>query len=180
MNRFWKFASTPLILVSSLLVLFLFSACSHYHLGKMAEPSFRTIAISPILSDGFAPQVQAILRDQLIREFLSDGTLEILPMESADVVLEIVLTDFSQLMTASRSQDTALARSYEVSIKALCTLVDSRTQEIVWENEEVEAVLNLQVNSDFVDVQYQAIPALTRNLAEKIIQQVLNRFPLSL
>ena len=177
MNRYFQKATSPLAVLCAVFLLFLVSACSHYHLGKMSEPAFKSIAISPILSDGFAPQVQAVLRDQLVRGFVSDGTLQVLPMDTADVLLEIVVNDFSQFMTASRSKDSALARSYEVSLKATCALVDGRTQEVLWEDEEIEAILNLQVESDFVDVQYQAIPALTRNLSEKIIEQVLNRFP---
>ena len=155
-------------------ILGLFSACSNYHLGRAALPPFSTIAIAPIQSSGLVPQAQSALHDQIARAFIADGTLCVVPMGQSSTILEVTITDLCRSISATNDQDTGLARSYEVTLKAICTLTDSESGCIFLKNAPVCATLDLQVNSQYVDIEYQAIPALSRTLAQRIRDRVLN------
>jgi hypothetical protein len=175
MSILLKKITQPLVVILGVLLLCLVSACSHYHLGRSGVGHYQTISIGSVANEGLVPQVQSLLRDQLVKAFVSDGTLQVLPESQAQLELAISVANFNQFMTASRADDSALARSYEVVVVADCTLTNQMTKEVLW-RDEIPATLNLQVDSSFVDVQHQAMPALTRNLAEKIREAVLNYF----
>lgn len=164
----------PLWAILGVVGLGLLSACSHYYLGRATPPPFNSLAIAPVANACFAPQVQAALSDQLARAFVSDGTVKVASQDHADATLEVTLIQFSQAMSATREGDTALARSYDLTLVALCTLVNNQTQETLIDRAEVTSTLNLQVDSNFIDIQYQALPALARTLAQKIRDKVLN------
>lgn len=165
---------SPLWLLLSMASVGLFSACSHYQLGRSSTPCFCSLGIAPICNNSFAPQIQSLLADQLVRAFVTDGTLQIMPVGDADATLEVTIIDYVQSIEATRDDDTALARSYDLTIRVVCTLIDNCTRKKLFDCVPVSAKLDLQVNSNFVDVQYQAMPALARILAQRIRDRVLN------
>ncbi len=166
----------PLWAILGLFSLGLLSACSHYYLGRSTPLPFDSLAIVPVKSQCFAPQLQALINDQLVHSFVSDGTVSILPEDKAEATLHITLSEFEQLLSSTREADTGLARSYDVTLVADCTLVDNKTQTPLFEHCKVSSTLNLQVESSFVDVQYQAMPALAKTLAQKIRDRVLDNW----
>lgn len=174
MFRFTHRQLAPIWAILGLTLLGLLSACSHYYLGRSTPPPFSTLAILAVENDSFAPQIQAALSDQLVRTFVSDGTVKIVPAGEAEATLSVIVTNFDQSLSATRESDTALARSYDLTLGAVCTLTNNQTRTTLLDQALVSTTLNLQVESNFIDVQYQAMPALARNLAQKIRDRILN------
>lgn len=170
-----KYISPVSFLITAVALAFL-SACSHYYLGRSQTIGFSTLAILPIENDSLAPQIQGILSDQLVHAFISDGTVKIVRKEQAEATLKISIVGFNQSLNATRENDTALARSYDLELTAQCTLIDTRDNKTLLNETNVTAHLNLQVDSDFVDIQHQAMPALARDLAQKIRDRTLTNW----
>lgn len=166
----------PLWIVFSVGMLLLLSACSHYYLGRSHEIGFTTLAILPIENDSLAPQIQGILSDQLMHTLISDGTVKIVRSEDAEATLQVTIIEFNQSLNATQEQDTGLARSYNLQLAAECTLINKKKNEVLLNNTLISSTLNLQVDTHFVDAQYQAMPALARDLAQKIRDRILNNW----
>ena len=159
--------------LSLLLLVFATSGCGRYHLGRHAEPPFRSIYIRPASNESFAAQVQTIVSQQLREEFIRDGLLEVASESEADAVLELVLRDFERDIAATRSDDTAIAEKLRLELTAYCTLTDNRTGEIYFKNRPVQASAQSFPQNRPQHEEYQAMPVLAGEMARRISYEVL-------
>ena len=149
--------------------------CSHYRLGTAAKLPFRTLYIAPVTNDTYIPQAQAPLTDALIQAFLRDGSVSTTAHpEEADAILETSLTDYKRSTSATSENDTFLARSFNVTLKAQCTLKDRRSGEDYFNRRSVSANTHVFFDSGFQSAEYQNVPKLTQELAREIRNTILS------
>lgn len=156
-----------------LLISLLLTSCGRYHLGRHSEPPFRTIYIRPASNESFAPQIQAIVTQQLREEFIRDGLLEVTSEAEAHAVLEIVLRDFNREVAATRSEDTTLAAKLRLELTAFCTLTDNRSGEVYFNDRPVQASAQSFPQDRAQQEEYQAMPILAGEMARRISYEVL-------
>jgi hypothetical protein len=142
--------------------------CQHYHLGAPATLSFDSIYIEPIRNESFAPQAQALLNEQLTMAFMEDARIKVAREDDAQALLSIVLTDYQTSVSATEESDTVVGQSFNLTLVARCTLVDTASGEMLLRDVPVSATVDSFVDEGFQQSEYQAIPVLTRNLAKKI------------
>lgn len=147
--------------------------CSHYQLGRHAEPPFQSVYVKPVSNASFAPQAQAILTLQIREAFLHDGLLQVDNEDEADATLEIVLVDFRSRVAGSRVEDTEIAEKLRLELGANCTLSDSRTGKVYFKDRPVSATADSFPGDRSQQAEYQAMPVLTQNLARRIAYEVL-------
>jgi uncharacterized protein (DUF2267 family) len=162
-----------LAVAASLLLLALLSGCGRYQLGRHAEPPFRSIYVRPVSNETFAPQVQAILSQQLREQFLRDGLLQVESESEADAVLEVVLRTFNRRIAATRPEDTTVAEKLRLELTAFCTLTDSRTGQVYFENRPVLATAQSFPQDRPQQEEFQAMPVLAGDMARRITYEVL-------
>lgn len=113
MRSFKRIAA--LALASALLALC--GSCG-YHLGSMAHPQLKTIAIAPVKNDTLEPLVSAIMRQQLCEQFQVDGSLQVKSIEEADCVLYCKVTEVKNVGVSWRSTDRQVTyRPYQFTIQ---------------------------------------------------------------
>ena len=83
MKRFSKLAAIFLAAAS----LLIFGSSCGYHLGSMAHPQLKTIAIAPVKNDTLEPMAADIMRQQLCEQFQVDGSLKLVSLQEADIIL---------------------------------------------------------------------------------------------
>jgi hypothetical protein len=167
---------TPLFLfLLSSVILFSLTGCIHYKLGYAQAPPLKTLYVS-VENNSYAPQAQALLKQNLINAFLRDGQIRIVEKEKADAIVSVILTEYNRELSATQVTDTALARAFSLNLKAEISLHDNRNEKtyfkrILSTRESIFA--EIDTGSDLPQAEYQTMPVLTYHLAQKIKDAVV-------
>lgn len=154
-------------------VLLLTSACSHYQLGSPAQLPFNSIYVAPADNDSFAPQAQAILTQQVADALLREG-IQLTNKNSADATLAITITRYDQAVSATQSDDTALAESFALEVEANVTLINNTTGKAFFANRAHSSQQQTYVDGGLQPSTYQAMPVLLNRLAGNIKNTVMS------
>ncbi|WP_309382737.1 LptE family protein [Cerasicoccus frondis] len=155
-----------------LLCIWLVSGCANYQLGDKVEVPFKTVYVPPIINRSFAPQAEVTLASQVIEDLNQSGQVKVAE-GGADAKLSIILSNYEKGVSATQSTDTQAARAFTLILTATITLTDNRTGEVYIDQRNITATQQAFTNGGFIQSEYQAMPVLTRSLAEKISNQVL-------
>lgn len=149
--------------------------CAHYQLGTGSKPGFSTLFIEPVANKTLLPQSQPILSTRLRETFARDGRVQLTPSAAgADATLTVVIDDYNRDIAAVREGDTGLARKFNVTLGATCTLRDNRTGKVIFENRPVSAIREVFTDSGLQQSEYQTLPILAEALALKVVHAALD------
>jgi len=167
---------TPPLLAALVLIaiILLQIGCAHYKLGRPGTIPFSSIYIAPATSETPAAQVQALLSRNLIEAFLRDGSVQVSGPQEAEVTLRVVLVAYERNVSATQADDTALGRSFEITLKAEATLLDNRSGEVYFSQRTFEASEQVFAENSLPQSEYQAMPTLARRLANEIKNGIVN------
>ena len=164
----------------------LISGCKSYQLGNPTELPFDSIYIKPVTNDSFAPQAQASISSQIRDIFIHDGRTKLVTSsEAADAVLIVNLTEYKRYAAARRSVDTTVAAGFSLVLTAEVSLFNQNKGDYYFQERIVRKSSNAYLNApydttattqsqDFLQSEYQAMPRITRDLARRIADEVLN------
>jgi hypothetical protein len=165
-------ALRPLLFVLGLLAL---TGCAHYQLGTGNALSFRTLYVEPVANKTMLPQSQALVSTRVRETFARDGRVQLSNSSGGtDATLTIVINDYRREIATGREDDTGLARKFNVTLGALCTLRDNRSGKTLFENRPVTAVREVFTDSGQLQSEYQTLPLLADALAAKIAHTALD------
>lgn len=153
----------------------LVGGCSHYQLGTGATPGFRTLHLEPVANRTALPQAQTILSTQLREAFARDARTQIANSPAgADAVLAIAITSYRREVAAVREGDTGLARKFNVTLEAACTLRDTRSAKPIWDARPLSVTREVFTDGGQLQAEYQVLPLLAEALAAKILRSALD------
>ena len=156
-------------------VVIAFAGCANYQLGTGKAPKFSTLFIAPITSEALIPQAQALVTTQIREAFSRDGRVTLVnSAQAADAVLQVTLTSYDRIVSVARSDDTGLARRFDVSLRASATLTDQRTQQVLFAKRPLTAKRGVFTDSGLVPSEYQALPLLAELIASEAVHAALD------
>jgi hypothetical protein len=165
----------PLISGCVALILFAFPGCANYQLGTGGTPTFRTLFVEPVASRTMLPQSQSLLSTQLRETFARDGRVQLASSaDAADATLTVTINEYRREVAAVREGDTGLARKFNVTLGALCTLRDNRSGRIIFENRPVTAIREVFTDRGQLQAEYQTLPLLAEALSLKLVHVALD------
>jgi len=162
------------------------SGCNSYQFGNPVELPFESIYIKPVTNDSFAPQAQAMLSSQIRDVFIHDGRTKLVTSsEAADAVLIVNLTEYNRRAAARQSLDTTMAANFSLTLAAEVSLFNQIKGDYYFQERMIRRSSNAYVEDlyatpgdsqtqDFLQSEYQAMPRITRDLARRIADEVLN------
>lgn len=157
------------------------TSCSHYQLGTDAPLPFRTLYVAPVTNQTQLPQAREIVTAQLRETLAHDARVTLLNApEAADATLTVVLTDYHREIATVREGDTGLARKFNLTLGATCTLSDRRSgagpggARNFFEHRVVSAQRESFTDGGQLQSEYQALPLLADSLAAKVAHLVLD------
>ncbi len=109
--------------------------CSYSFKGGSVPPHLKTIAI-PIAEDqsGYGePTLRDRLTTQLVQRFINDNTLEMADRNTADAVLEGVITDVKDAPSVVEAGEQVATRRITVTVRV--TFQDLKLRKKVWEKD---------------------------------------------
>ncbi|MGA3007622.1 MAG: LPS assembly lipoprotein LptE [Opitutaceae bacterium] len=153
----------------------LVAACAHYQLGTGGQLAFSTLYIEPVENKALLPQAIALVGTQLRETLLRDGRVTLVNDPArADAVLHVTLTQYSRVQTAARADDTGLARKFQLTLFAVCTLRDNRTGKTLFDQRPVSVAKEAYTDSGQLQSEYDTLPLLADSLANSIAHAVLD------
>ena len=151
------------------------AGCAHYQLGTGATPTFRTLYVEPVANKTLLPQSQPLVTTRLRENFARDPRVQMTNSPAgADATLVVVINDYHRDIAAVREGDTGLARKFNVTLGATCTLRDNRTGRAIFENRPVVAIREVFTDSGQLQAEYQTLPLLAEALATKVVHTALD------
>lgn len=151
------------------------SGCANYHPGTGTALSFRTLYIEPVGNQTQLPQSQPLLSTRLRETFARDGRVALTNSASAaDATLTVVINLYQREVAVVREGDTGLARKFNVTLGAACTLRENRTGRLIFENRPVTAIREVFTDSGQLQAEYQTLPLLAEALSAKVAHAALN------
>ena len=167
---------TSSLISAALIIYALFmQSCGHYQLQGTGELPFRTLYVTPLENNTFAPQVVSVMTQQLIYTLQRARGIEIVSSpKDADATLTVNLVDYEQQTSTTQENDTVLAQSFTISFEALTSLVNNRTKQYYLDNQEVFSSREVFTTGGYQVALYQAMPVLTQDLVYRIRDQVIS------
>lgn len=153
----------------------LLPGCTHYRLGTGGTPAFRSLHVEAVGNRTLLPQAQPLVTTRLRETFVRDGRTQLSNSpDAADATLTVVITEYRRDVAAVREGDTGLARKFNVTLGATCTLRDNRTGRPIFEQRPVTAVREVFTDSGQLQAEYQTLPLLAEALAARIVHTTLD------
>ena len=151
----------------------LLGGCAAYDWGRPPSLNARSVFIAPVNNETELPQVAALLNAALRDAFLEHGGYTLAPnRQRADAVLEVTLRDLDRAPRARLPTDTVRAASYDLSVTA-DVAVRSRSQA---DRFRVAADTVAYLNPSLPDAEYQGLPRLAQDLAQRIRDNAVYRW----
>ncbi|MCZ6674707.1 MAG: LPS assembly lipoprotein LptE [Verrucomicrobia bacterium] len=157
-----------LLTVASSLMLY---GCAHYQAGDGSSAPFSSIQISPIKNLSLAPQINQVLNHDLREVFIQRGKVAV--ENTGEASLKVTLTGYNRETVATNSQDTGLARKYALTLSASCDLINRGGNSNYFTERPVEVSVEVFLDSGQTRTETNAIPLLSKKLAEAIANEVL-------
>ena len=155
-----------------LLAVFCLTGCIGYRLGSTLPPDIKTIYVPLFANKSREPLIENQATAATIAELQKDGTLKVVNVERADVVLECTLTSVSLSPLRYDRSDPTRANEYRLTIAATCVLQRIRTKEILSEVSVIgEATFPFVGN--LVTAKQSAMPRASEDLAKRIVEKVV-------
>lgn len=176
------------VAIISSVTLLLWSACASYKLGTHGTLPFESIYIVPAKNESFAPQAQALVSAQVREAFIKDGRVKVLSsIESADVVLELTLSDYDRNVGARLRADTVAARTVNLGLTASVSLFEAENGVPVFELRQISQTTTVHSDNpyagstrqqqSYIQAEHNAMERLARGIARKITDEVLSPWP---
>lgn len=158
-----------------LTALALAGGCAAYRLGTGVAPRFSSLYVEPVANRTLLPQAQAVLSTRLREQFIRDGRVATAgSAASAGATLATVVTEYRRDIAAVRADDTGLARKFNVSLTVACTLRDTRTGQLLWDQRPFTATREIFTDGGQLQAEYQVLPLLAESLADRIVRAALD------
>lgn len=151
------------------------AGCSHYQLGTGSKLTFATLYVAPVANDTELPQAVAIVSTQLREALLRDSRIQLAASpDDADATLKVRLTRYSREQLTALATDTGRARKFGLDLTAVCTLTDRRSGHVLFADRPVEVTRQIFTDSGQLQAEYDAVPLLAQQLADRVAHAVLD------
>jgi hypothetical protein len=162
-------------LACALLPCLLALGCANYQLGTGARLAFRTLYVAPVENQALVPQARELVSALLRESFARDARVTLVNSpESADATLTIVLIDYHRDVATVREGDTGLARKFNLTLGAACTLRDNRAGKDLFTRRPISVQRESFTDSGQLQSEYQTLPLLAESLADKVAHAALD------
>lgn len=151
------------------------TGCAGYQLGTGTAQKFATLYIAPVTSEALVPQARVLVTSAVREAFIKDGRVKLVDTAAAaEAVLAITLAGYERSVAVSRTDDTGLARRFDVTLKAQATLTDNRTKQAYFSRRPLDAKRGVFTDSGLVPSEYQGLPLLAEQLANEAVHAALD------
>lgn len=121
----------------------------------------------------FRRDVDNYVTDFLIREFLIDGTLDVVAQDQADWVLEGSVIEFKSDPLRYADINSDIVEEFRITLAVALQLTDMRSGKVLWKDEIVKRTEDFYVGGTVLEEEDSAVRQASERLAKDIFIQVM-------
>ena len=143
-----------------------------YHMGSIAHPQVKTIAIAPVTNESLAYNAAADLRGMLCDQFMFDGSFKIKEQGTADCIVYARILDVvtAEVMSASYNNgQTYQAAEWSATVKVEFTVIIPGRKDPLVSKRMVSGTTNYQVEADVETNRRRGIQMACRDAAQQVV-----------
>jgi hypothetical protein len=159
-----------------LLVAALAAACCAgcaYRVGPTSTMNVRSIAVPNFHNRTYEPRISAQVTTAVIKRIQTDGAIRVVSEEGADATLTGDIITWRREPLLFRSDNTLMAKQYELQIAAHVVLTDNRTGKRLLEGDFIGKTQYFFGN-DMTQAERQAFPLAADDLARRITDRIVD------
>lgn len=162
------------------LILLVFPLSCGYHFsgeGEGPRPGLRYIAIPVFENKTSEPDLGSIFASALRREFITKGSLQVVPLEQAEAVFRGRITNISTAAVAHREAEETIQTRLYVTLEIRC--VDTRDGKVLWQDPQFtyyQVMLQHSEPNVSFDNRRETLDYLAREMAIRIHDRFLSNF----
>lgn len=149
------------------------ASCGYYHIGSMAHPQIKTIAVSTIRNDTREPLLTELARTQIAARLQSDNSFKLVSKEEADCILYVRIVSSTNSMRRYNPgylEDEYRPAEFHISLKAeMEVLIPGRSEPLIAKR-TVTGGANYQYNVDPQVGKYYGMRQACYDLAGEIVE----------
>lgn len=149
-----------------------FSGCAGYRLGSTLPPDIKTIYVPLFHNKSREPLIENQATAAAIAELQKDGTLRVVNVQNADVVLEATLTSVSLNPLRYNRDDVTKPNEYRLTLAAFFTLKRVNNQEVICEA-SVIGESTFPFYGNLTSAKQGAMPKACEDLAKRIVEKAV-------
>lgn len=124
-----------------------------YHVGGLAHPQLKTVAVAPVVNDTTMPNISAYMRDAMAERFMVDGTYKLVDMDEADLIVFVTVKSYSLSENGESSYDSGsglyLPSSWSVNLQSTVSVSIPGRAELLVNNANISQTAKFQNNIDY-------------------------------
>lgn len=120
---------------------------------------------------GYRPNLETDIRRALVRRFISDGNLDIVEKNAADLVLEGALTDYRQLPLIYDDDDNI--EKLRIRIYVDLKLINNRTGKTIWRETGFMGREDYSLIGPNAQSEHQAVESAVEDLTRRIVERTV-------
>lgn len=147
------------------------AGCAAYHLGPAngAVAGARSVEVLPFNNQTLQPRLGDALTQSLREDLQTDGTFQLAPPGTGDIVVSGVIRQYQRSGLAFLSTDSTTPENYRVEVVVHVTARDRASGKLLLDR-DVKGHTLVHVGSDLASAERQALPLLSDDLAQNITE----------
>ncbi len=143
-----------------------------YRVGTVLPPGIEVVHVPAFTNESSEPRLELGATQATIAQIQRDGTLTVGDLDKADVVLQVVLTDFVLAPLRYESDSATSTSEYRMTIRANVKLV-RKTDNTVMAASAVKGETDFVPTGDLSSAKRAALPQAEADLAHQIVKSVV-------
>ncbi|MBU0650461.1 penicillin-binding protein activator LpoB [bacterium] len=168
-------------IIALFLIVILLSGCG-YTTKNIISDEYKTIYIPLLENDtyrkgkqdkAFKREVENVVSNEIIRQFLIDGSLKPVSKDNADLILEGRVTSYINQPLRYSSVDSDVVDEYRVNISVVLSLIDLNSGEVLWEDESFVQTQDYYVAGSAMSTEESSLVQAAQDLAKDVVIKVV-------
>jgi len=160
------------ILCSVIVLILIIISCKYYTFTPNLPKYIRNINILPFKNNAFQYGLEIELNQKVVDEFISDGTLKVVDISSADAVLSGSIESY-RLVPVSYDEYEQV-KDYKLEIRLNLRFENKNTKEVIWEDSIIDYVHFYPSGTGGGPInEYDARKELVDKLAKDIVRKTV-------
>jgi hypothetical protein len=156
-----------------LAIIILGAGCGSYRLGSSLPDNLQTIYIHTFKNLTYQPGIEVDITNAIITRFRRDGTLRPVKENEADTILEGEITNWERRVMTYTGEQSNIPQEYRLYVTAVINFTDRSTGEPLVTRQQIRGYTDFYVEGDLPDAEQAAQPAAFRDLARRIVDNVI-------
>jgi hypothetical protein len=144
--------------------------CANYRIGSSLPPDVTSVHVPTFVNRTGEPRLEAAATRATIARFQSDGTLSIADRESADVVMEVVLTSLSMEPLRFAAESVKTATEYRMTVLADMKVIHRASGEVILQKKRVKGEADFIPTGDLFSAKRKNLPILADDLSRRLVE----------